>query len=92
MSRGESRGYIFNTIVERVELEAVHVRDLAHGQVLQLRRDASPAGASGLIRNVVGGRLRVTDDPEQQAADAALLQEGLDPPQDIFDIPLPPVS
>ena len=30
-----------------------------------------------MIRNVVVGRLRQTDDPDQQAADAALLQEGL---------------
>jgi len=30
-----------------------------------------------LIRNVVLGRMRVADDPAQQAADAALLQEGL---------------
>lgn len=30
-----------------------------------------------MIRNVVVGRLRQADDPAQQAADAALLQEGL---------------
>jgi hypothetical protein len=30
-----------------------------------------------VIRNVVVGRLRPADDPAQQAADAALLQEGL---------------
>ena len=30
-----------------------------------------------MIRNVVAGRLRSSDDPTQQAADAALLQEGL---------------
>ena len=30
-----------------------------------------------MIRNVVVGRLRRTEDPVQQAADAALLQEGL---------------
>jgi hypothetical protein len=30
-----------------------------------------------MIRNVVVGRLRPTEDPAQQAADAALLQEGL---------------
>jgi hypothetical protein len=30
-----------------------------------------------VIRNVVLGRLRQSDDPAQQAADAALLQEGL---------------
>lgn len=30
-----------------------------------------------MIRNVVVGRLRQTQDPAQQAADAALLQEGL---------------
>jgi hypothetical protein len=30
-----------------------------------------------MIRNVVVGRLRQTEDPAQQAADAALLREGL---------------
>ena len=30
-----------------------------------------------MIRNVVLGRLRAAEDPAQQAADAALLQEGL---------------
>jgi hypothetical protein len=30
-----------------------------------------------MIRNVVVGRLRPSEDPAQQAADAALLQEGL---------------
>jgi hypothetical protein len=30
-----------------------------------------------VIRNVVVGRLRQADDPAQQAADAALLEEGL---------------
>jgi Stress responsive A/B Barrel Domain len=30
-----------------------------------------------MIRNVVVGRLRAADGPEQQAADAALLEEGL---------------
>ena len=30
-----------------------------------------------MIRNVVVGRLRPTEDPARQAADAALLQEGL---------------
>jgi len=34
-------------------------------------------GESPLIRNVVLGRLREAADPAQQAADAALLQEGL---------------
>jgi hypothetical protein len=35
------------------------------------------AGARLVIRNVVVGRLRPADDPAQQAADAALLREGL---------------
>lgn len=42
-----------------------------------LLRSACPAGGVVVIRNVVVGRLRQTEDPAQQAADAALLQEGL---------------
>jgi hypothetical protein len=30
-----------------------------------------------VIRNVVVGRLRATDDPDQRAVDVAMLQEGL---------------
>ena len=37
----------------------------------------SASDGAPVIRNVVVGRLRQTDDPDQQAADAALLQEGL---------------
>jgi hypothetical protein len=51
------------------------VGDLAHGQ--ELWRGDGASGAPTLIRNVVVGRLRRTEDPVQQAADAALLQEGL---------------
>jgi hypothetical protein len=35
------------------------------------------AGETLVIRNVVVGRLRPAEDPAQQAADAALLREGL---------------
>jgi hypothetical protein len=35
------------------------------------------AGEALVIRNVVVGRLRLAEDPAQQAADAALLREGL---------------
>ena len=39
-----------------------------------------------MIRNVVVGRLRATDDPDQRAVDLAMLHEGLD---DIAALRLP---
>jgi hypothetical protein len=39
--------------------------------------DGHDVGWASVIRNVVVGRLRVTDDPDQRAADVAMLHEGL---------------
>jgi hypothetical protein len=53
------------------------VGDCPHGDDSQRPAGASLGGQAAVIRNVVVGRLRQSDDPAQQAADAALLQEGL---------------
>jgi hypothetical protein len=39
--------------------------------------DVSNVGWVSVIRNVVVGRLRATDDPDQRAVDVARLREGL---------------
>jgi hypothetical protein len=53
------------------------VEDCPHGDDSQRPAGASLGGEAAVIRNVVVGRLRQSGDPAQQAADAALLQEGL---------------
>jgi hypothetical protein len=53
------------------------VGDSPHGDDSDAPGGARAAGEAPVIRNVVVGRLRPAEDPAQQAADAALLQQGL---------------
>ena len=54
------------------------MKDSPHGDACSYVLSGIHAGGGPLvIRNVVVGRLRPAEDPAQQAADAALLREGL---------------
>jgi Stress responsive A/B Barrel Domain len=56
---------------------AAHVEDSPHGDDSHLPGALRPAREAPVIRNVVVGRLRPAENPAQEAAHAALLQEGL---------------
>jgi hypothetical protein len=49
----------------------------SHGDNFWRRDDVCSVGWASVIRNVVLGRLRATDDPDQRAVDIAMLHEGL---------------
>jgi Stress responsive A/B Barrel Domain len=53
------------------------VGESSHGDNLLGGDDDCTVGWASVIRNVVVGRLRATDDPDQRAADFAKLHEGL---------------
>jgi hypothetical protein len=48
-----------------------------HGDNFWRGDDVCSVGWASVIRNVVLGRLRATDDPDQRAVDIAMLHEGL---------------
>ena len=49
----------------------------SHGDNFWRGDDVCSVGWASVIRNVVVGRLRATDDPDQRAVDVAMLHEGL---------------